>query len=481
MKYDVKGLVLLGALIGTAACSSDRLAIPNYNKPVITDVTKDPQAIQLLATGIIQRERSLQPGTSQDFGFFGRESYIYFPTDGRNVTGFLVGVPGFGGKTIDPGGFAATATNWGSRFANMRNVKNFLSAIDKSPTLSDAEKKAAHGFANTFVGLDMMYVLYSRDTLGAVTETNDDPKVLAPLVSKDSAYKFATGMLEQAKADLVAAGDASFPFTLSRGFAGFDTPATFIKFNRAILARVLVNRASQGCGNSCYTDALAAIDESFATPIGGAASLADLNVGVYNNYSTATGDVQNTLSFANNKSLFAHASNVTDAQKQANGTTPDDRLTRKVVSLESLGLPPVSPPQGIGIPAEYTFQIYPQNNSDVPIIRNEELILLRAEANIFLGNLPAALLDINNIRAVSGKLPPTTLTAADALTKLLYERRYSLLLEGQRWNDYRRFGILNQLPLDNTSGTYTHFVARVQPVPLAECDARPAPKPQGCP
>jgi len=54
-------------------------------------------------------------------------------------------VPGFGGKTLDPGGFAATATNWGSRFANLRNVKNFLAAIDASPTLSDGEKKAAHG------------------------------------------------------------------------------------------------------------------------------------------------------------------------------------------------------------------------------------------------------------------------------------------------------------------------------------------------
>ena len=30
-------------------------------------------------------------------------------------------------------------------------------------------------------------------------------------------------------------------------------------------------------------------------------------------------------------------------------------------------------------------------------------------------------------------------------------------------------------------GTIAHFVAKVQPVPLAECDARPAPKPQGCP
>jgi len=239
---------------------------------------------------------------------------------------------------------------------------------------------------------------------------------------------------------------------------------------------VLVNRASQGCGNSCYQDALTALSESFVTPVGGAGSLADLNIGVYNNYSTATGDVQNSLSYDNNKSLFAHASIVTDAQKQADNS-PDDREKRKVVKLDT----PVSPPQGIGIPAEYTFTIYPTNSSDVPIIRNEELILLRAEANIFLGDLASATLDINNIRTVSGKLPETTLTPADALTKLLYERRYSLLLEGQRWNDYRRFGILNQLPLDITEGTYTHFVAKVQPVPLAECDARATSKPQGCP
>jgi len=477
MKYDFKGLVLVGALIGTAACSSDRLNIPNYNAPDIGGVSKDPQAIQLAATGIIERERFLQPGTTQEFGFFGRESYIYFPTDGRNVTGFLVGVPGFGGKTIDPGGFAATNTNWGSRFANMRNVKNFLALIDANTTLSAGEKSGAKGFAETIRGLDMMWVIYAHDTLGAPTDINDDPKVPAPIVSKDSAYKFATGMLEQGKADLAAAGDASFPFTLSRGFAGFDTPATFLKFNRAIAARVLVNRASQGCGNDCYTQALAALSESFVTPIGGAGSLADLNTGVYNNYSTATGDVQNTNSFDNNKSLFAHASTVTDAQTQPGGA-PDDRLTRKVVQLDG----PVSPPQGIGIPANYTFQIYPDNSSDVPIIRNEELILLRAEANIFLGDLASATLDINNIRAVSGKLAPTTITSQqDGLTKLLYERRYSLLLEGQRWNDYRRFGILDELPLDITSGTYTHFVAKVQPVPLAECDARPAPKPQGCP
>jgi len=479
MKYTLKGWVLSGALLGAAACSADRLAIPNYNAPTTDGVSKDPQGIQLAATGLIERERSLQPGTSQDFGFLGRESYVYFSTDTRNVTGFLVGVPGPGpgGKTIVFNDTAATETNWNNRFNNMRNAVNLMNAVEAS-TLTDAQKKATTGFAKTIRGLDVMYVLYARDTLGLPVDVNEDPNELAPFVSKDSAYKFSTGMLEQGKADL-SAGGAAFPFTLSKGFAGFDTPATFLKFNRAILARVLVNRGTQGCGAPCFTQALTAIGESFATAPGAATSLAQLNAGVYNNYSTATGDVQNSLSTANNGNLFAHASIVTDAQKQADGTTLDDRVGRKVVKLAN----PVSPPQGTGIPANYAFTIYATPSTDVPIIRNEELILLRAEANIQLNNLTAALVDINTIRTVSGKLSAlgSLGTQAQAITELLYNRRYSLLLEGQRWNDARRYNILNTLPLDNTSGQYTHFVARAQPVPLAECDARPAPKPQGCP
>jgi len=61
------------------------------------------------------------------------------------------------------------------------------------------------------------------------------------------------------------------------------------------------------------------------------------------------------------------------------------------------------------------------------------------------------------------------------LTALLYERRYSLLFEGQRWNDHRRFGLLNLLPLDQPG----QFVAKVMPIPQAECDARVT-KPVGC-
>ncbi|HMF87504.1 MAG TPA: RagB/SusD family nutrient uptake outer membrane protein, partial [Gemmatimonadaceae bacterium] len=166
----------------------------------------------------------------------------------------------------------------------------------------------------------------------------------------------------------------------------------------------------------------------------------------------------------------AHASIQSDAQSGPSGI--DARYTRKVVPLAS----PVTPPQNLNIPATHRFNIYPTPNSPAPIIRNEELMLIRAEANIFTGNFVAAMQDINNIRSVSGGLNPVAFaTQADGLTALLYERRYSLLFEGQRWNDHRRFGLLGLLPIDMAG----QFVAKVMPIPQAECDARVT-KPNGC-
>ena len=107
------------------------------------------------------------------------------------------------------------------------------------------------------------------------------------------------------------------------------------------------------------------------------------------------------------------------------------------------------------------------------MLKNEELILLRAEANLALGNKQAALDDINLIRVQSGGLEPTTLSAAssdaDVLTELLYNRLMSLIFEqGTRWIDARKYGRLNTLPLDRP-GDVVHAH---QLVPTAECDAR---------
>jgi hypothetical protein len=112
----------------------------------------------------------------------------------------------------------------------------------------------------------------------------------------------------------------------------------------------------------------------------------------------------------------------------------------------------------------------------VAIIRNEELILLRAEARLGTGDKAGAIADLNQVRQFSGGLPASTLTASsstdDILNGILYEKRYSLLMEGDRWVDLRRYNKLGTLPLDIPSGPNKNFVAKVLPIPQSECLTR---------
>jgi starch-binding outer membrane protein, SusD/RagB family len=459
---------VVAATASLVGCQNE-LTLPNYNSPTVSGLSGDPSGLQLAATGILVSERNNYNGYIIDVSLFGREGYYYFQTDARYVTDYLVGAGTGTNRSLSPTGFASSSNRWFNYFRNERNTVNLVNASEAS-SMTDQQKAAVRGFANTFRALDMYYTISLRDSLGMPVEIRPNPNDQPPFVSRDSAYKSISALLDAAKTDLTAAGATAFPFSLHSGFNGFDTPATFLKFNRAVAARVLAMRGSLDCGNACYTQALAAVSESFATAAGAAATVADLNAGVYNIYSTAPGDVLNGLNYTQDANELAHASIVTDAQKQADGTTLDARVTRKVAALAA---PVASPGKDAGIPATYRFQIYATNTTPTPIIRNEELILIRAEANIKLGNVGPALIDLNNIRAVSGNLPP--LAGVPTIDNLIYERRASLLLEGFRWIDARRFGKLSTLPLDLP----THFVAKVVPIPKAECDARLV-KPNGC-
>jgi len=114
----------------------------------------------------------------------------------------------------------------------------------------------------------------------------------------------------------------------------------------------------------------------------------------------------------------------------------------------------------------------------IPIIKVEELLLLRAEANWFTANKAPALSDLNIVRQNSGNLAASTVTTgstdAEFLTALMYERRYSLLWEqGTRWIDARRFGRLSDIPTDIPPSFGTPGqVPIVMPIPKSECDAR---------
>ena len=456
-------VAIAGAVL-MAAC--DTPTVPQFNNTTQEAAAGDPSSLQLLATGLLAQNRGSVQGRVSAFGRFGRESFVYTPTEGRNTTHYLQG-PG----PLDPSGFAAASFG---PYGNTRDVYAFLKVVENAP-LTPAQKDASRGFAKTVFAQELLAIIGALDTIGAVVEVKENPKELAPFVSRDSTYRHITGLLDEAKVNLGAAGTTAFPFVLHAGYAGFNTPATYLKFNRAIAAQAYVYHATLGCGAPCYTKALAALSESFIDPAG------PLRAGPFHPFSTATGDSPNNFFFSTSSDLVAHPSIRTDAQLRADGTR-DARLVAKTDTATPLKN---ATPAGAGIPTTVRFRMYADRSSPIPIITNEELILLRSEARWFTNDKLGAIQDLNVVRERSGGLLPSTLTVAssdaDYITALLYERRYSLLFEGRRWIDHRRFGRLGDLPLDVAN----HWVAKVQPIPQSECLIRinetdPALRGPGC-
>ena len=451
------------AVVSLTACSPDKLNITNPNTPSVASAGADAQALQLQATGVLRQLRNGRGAFISSTGIFGRESYIYTPQEGRNTSNYLIGIAG--ANKIDPAGFAIG--NWATQYGNLRDLFNLKSSLAGSGTLSAEQKQAGQGFAKTLEALELLYVISTRDTLGAIVEIKQNASDLAGFVSRDSVYKYILNTLDDANTNL-GAGGAAFPFALHAGFAGFNTPTTFRLFNRAIAARASSYYATSGGGAAAWQRALTALSASFINT--GATTRAALDVGVYHPYSTATGDANNPLSQSNNTDLYAHPSTLTDAPRKADGTL-DNRYLAKIGTR-----PTRSAPQGLGIPSSIGYNLYPTISTSIPIIRNEELIFIRAEALLATGDKAGAIALIDGIRANAGGLAASGLTAGSSdavvLTELLLQKRYSLLLEGFRWIDLRRYGRLNTLPLDITSGTNTHFVARVQPIPQGECLVR---------
>lgn len=450
--------VVVGALGATLAGCADSLTVQNFQNPTVASVAADPvAAVPLLATGVLRSDRGNMPNYVVGVGILGREAYFY-STTGDNTTAWLTADVNLIGTSS--GGQSVAL--WAGQYATARAAFITLQVIDAAgPAFTAPQRSAMQGLLHTEIALSLLYALNTRHTLGITVDVYDDPTKLAPFVSRDSALTFIAALLDRAQTEL-AAGGASFPFVLPSGFAGFTTPSTFAGFNRGLAARVNAYRASlgaAGCGAArsaaCYQLVLAALQSSFLNATG------SLTTGVFNVYSAASGDFANPISNQANTAYVAHAKADSGIQKRADGGN-DNRFTAKVIKLSSPRLPPLS-----GVPTNWDYSIYALRADPIAIIRNEELILLRAEARYFTGDQAGALADINLLRTKAGGLTARVLFMSDDdfLDELLYNRRLSLLFEGHRWIDMRRFGRLNQLTLDLPS----HIVVAGLPLPQLEC------------
>jgi hypothetical protein len=445
-------LLIALAVLGSGACDFN-ITDPNNPAPIGNDPS--PAEVSAAVAGILIAARSDAADWDLDAGILGREAYRFDGSDPRFISEFLNG-------PLDPGSGAFGGDHWIEEYNAIRSADELLDVIGTASAFSAAEQDATRGVAETFKAYEFLMVLmgHSEDSIPiAVDQPLTAPP--APFVSNDSAFAYVSALLDSGDTHL-AAGGTSFPFSLPAGFTGFDTPAGFRQFNRGLKAAVEVYRGSLGCGAPCYTTAKTLL-EGGATFIDTSAT-ADMSAGVYFNYSTSPGDIANPL-FQNPQTGENYVNpRIRDSVETKPGGGLDNRYVAKVVSR---------PIQTVdNLTSDLGWIRYPASNAPLPILRNEELILLRAEANNETGNAASAAADVDYVRRTSGGLDSIAglagLTQDQILGAILHERMYSLLYEGHRWFDLRRTGrlgpYLEDRPTDQVFGTL--------PIPTNEVLAR---------
>ena len=374
--------------------------------------TADTAVVQSLVTGA-------EAGLRVDIGVYlrnllvvGREAYYLEPADPR-YTGELMRGP------IDPGGFLLNRP-WS---ANYKVINNCVS-------LAESGDVGASGVGKTFHAYALMRVLSLTDENGA--RLNYDGDINVAIATKPEVLAEIDSLLDGGYTDLSFAG-SSFSFSLSSGFEGFDTPATFATFNRALRARAAVHQHD-------WATASTALDSSFLDESG------DLDVGVYHVFSSGSNDQDNEMyesATADYVKLVLHPSYETD---HAAADSSDVRYTSKITTrVDTSGNPDAI--EYDDLTSALAPTIWSSSYDPIPIIRNEELILLRAEVDIGSGG--NGLTQIDLVRTAHGLAG----AASGGLDQLLYEKRYSLLFEGQRLQDMRHYDKLDELPLDRTGLT----------------------------
>jgi hypothetical protein len=437
MKNILKA-VLIPAVLGFTACNPlqlDEVLDPNNPSLASVETNATKEQVQFLLTGLESAHRNYVTNISQAWNGFGRETWYLNASDPRFQTDWL----GQAGRVPDRSyfGFGSTGGgSWASPYQAIKQADVLISSSNGSTLLVDAEKKAVSGFAKMIQGYQFMIPANFVYENGIRIDVKD-PLKPGKFVKYEDALNHIKSVLDQADQDLAAAGSGAFPLKLTPGFAAYNTIPNLRKVNKAILARLNAYRKD-------WQGILTALDGSFMEMSG------NLNAGPSHPF-LGPPDAFNPLFYlpnaAVNTIIVVHPSMIDDA------TPGDSRVARKFFKRNT---PVVVTTDATPLSALYQDARWATNTTPIPFIRNEELILLKAEAHANLGQTTEAVNAINVIRKSAALADYTGATTKDALiNEILYQRRYSLWAEpwGHRWIDARRYNKLNEIPTSYDKGT----------------------------
>ena len=416
----------------------------NPNAPAVENIAEDATKTDLnnLVTGVLARMRNSYPIYATATGTITRDLYL-FDADPRNTTD-LIGTDG----DLDNDSFYTTA-NWINRYRTIKNCNILLESLpDADESVTAAEKAGYSGFAKTMIAHQFL-VLWGAYFDSGIRLDVADPDDFGPLVTDQTqVLQFVRDLLDEANGEL---SGSEFSMVFTSGFTGFDTPATFSEFNRALAARAALYAGDNAA-------ALTHLDNSFFDLAG------DISEGPKMIYSTTGGDLLNDLFKTpgqNGNQIFASDTWINEAQ--AGDLRVQNKVTRRAAPFTKSG-----------ITVNYETNLYATSTTPIDIIRNEELWLIYAEANIGTNNINA-LAGINAVRSAAGL---ADLVGTVTVDDVLLERRYSLWGEAHRMVDLRRTGNLNAtfVTFDNVTTTdadgnvipATQKIFNQFPVPLDE-------------
>ena len=437
-KISIVGTIALAAL-ATSSCTFDEVVDPNA--PSLGGVQQNATLGQLneLVVGIESTMRNGLGIETTASGTMARELYL-FDADPRN-TGDLLGKNGIG---LDNNSFYSVA-QWNGNYRAIKNTNILLNAIANTEAVTETERNGYAGFAKTIQAYELIQVLKSY---GMARTDVADPLNLGPILDFSAAIADVRALLDEANGDLNGAGE-EFIFPL----AGFSTSVSdFQEFNRGVAA---VAAVYAGDGNGALTALTGSSLNLSAT------TLAELNAGPKHVFSQQANDQTNPVFRGpstpdnpnNGDQIIVHPSFIDDA------TPGDDRVARKTAMRPD-------PSTQDDLTGDFETRLYATNVTPIDLLRNEELILVYAEASILAGSPGDAETALNVIRNVSGGIGDYTgPTTTEALTdELLRQRRYSLWSENHRMFDLRRYNRSDMLPIDREGDR----IFNVLPIPLSE-------------
>lgn len=452
--------IALAAGVAVAACKDNPTAAPIDAPTTAAIKTLTPASLQQLAIGV----------TAQDRAAYASTAVLTLPAIlARDVYRIDQSEPRYVGETLggqaDPGSFAG-----GGGFANfytaIRAANNVLLLLKTaSPKdFNPAQVASIRGFFRTMKALDYYRVIELRDSVGVPLQTDNDLEI-TPIYCKPHVLTYIAALLDSANADFATAGAATvLPFNLPGGFTSFGrnygVVGNLIKFNRGLKGKVDFYRAIDRTAPQpgLLTTAIAELTQALGGSAPGAVSGAALATGIYYRFDPVVDKIANLRS---DPKIAANP-------KLADSIPTTDARRSKLVARSTLS--------GQGLSSAFTFSFAvptsANQNLPIPLLKDEELVLLRAQAYIEANQFANALLDINAVHQTYNATPivPFT-TVAAGRTAVLFEKRLSLLFEGpQRLVDLRAYGYLNSTFFTKELAGDPYNAAF--PIPRAELNAR---------